>query len=145
MDTTWKLSWQRASNHEGFTRGARAFVALAVVLVYGWWVDWQTELMPVLLGVIASALTETDDSWRGRLRAQCLALVCFGLMAWAVWATVSWPWVLMGVMAVSAFSITMLGALSERYRAIAFGSLILFIYAGLAAHSSREGPGRRSR
>jgi len=141
VDTTWKLSWQRARNHEGFTRGARAFVALAAVLACGWWAGWQAELMPVLLGVIASALTETDDSWRGRLRAQCLALACFGLLAWAVWATVSWPWVLMGVMAVSAFAITMLGALSERYRAIAFGSLILFIYAGLSAHSSRAGAG----
>jgi len=141
VDTTWKLSWQRARNHEGVTRGARAFVALAAVLAYGWWADWQAELMPVLLGVIASALTETDDSWRGRLRAQCLALACFGLMAGAVWAAVSWPWVLMGVMALLAFGITMLGALSERYRAIAFGSLILFIYAGLAAHSSRAGAG----
>jgi YccS/YhfK family integral membrane protein len=141
VDTTWKLSWQRARNHEGVTRGARALVALAAVLVYGWWADWRAELMPVLLGVIASALTETDDSWRGRLRAQCLALACFGLMAGAVWAAVSWPWVLMGVMALLAFGITMLGALSERYRAIAFGSLILFIYAGLAAHSSRAGAG----
>lgn len=138
MDTTWKLSWQRASNHEGFTRGARAFLALAVVLAYGWWADWQTELMPVLLGVIASALTETDDSWRGRLRAQLLAMGCFTLVALAVCATVSWPWVLMGVMALSAFTFTMLGALSERYRAIAFGSLVLFIYEALAAHTSRD-------
>ena len=138
MDTTWKLSWQRASNHEGFTRGARAFLALAVVLAYGWWADWQAELMPVLLGVIASALTETDDSWRGRLRAQLLAMGCFTLVALAVCATVSWPWVLMGVMALSAFTFTMLGALSERYRAIAFGSLVLFIYEALAAHTSRD-------
>ena len=138
MDTTWKLSWQRASNHEGFTRGARAFLALAVVLAYGWWADWQTELMPVLLGVIASALTETDDSWRGRLRAQLLAMGCFTLVALAVCATVSWPWVLMSVMALSAFTFTMLGALSERYRAIAFGSLVLFIYEALAAHTSRD-------
>ena len=82
MDTTWKLSWQRARNHEGVTRGARALVALAAVLAYGWWADWQAELMPVLLGVIASALTETDDSWRGRLRAQC---------AWRWRVLASWP------------------------------------------------------
>ena len=60
MDTTWKLSWQRARNHEGVTRGARALVALAAVLAYGWWADWRAELMPVLLGLIASALTEPD-------------------------------------------------------------------------------------
>ena len=138
VETNWKLSWQQARNHEGVTRGARAFLALAAVLAWGWWSGWQAQLMPVLLGVIASALTETDDSWRGRLRAQGLALACFGFMAWAVWATMASPWLLMAVLAVSAFAITMLGALSERYRAIAFGSLVLFIYAGLATHSSRD-------
>ncbi len=139
MDESWKSSWQRARNHEGFTRGARAFAALAAVLAWGWWEGRQTELMSVLLGVIASALTETDDSWRGRLRAQLLALGCFGLMALAVWATVAWPWALMGVLALSALAFTLLGALGERYRAIAFGSLVLFIYAALAAHTSRAG------
>lgn len=136
-ETSWKLSWQRARNHEGVTRGARALCALAAVLVFGWWAQWQTELMPVLLGVIASALTETDDSWRGRLRAQVLALACFCLMALAVWATVATPWVLMAAMAVAAFALTLLGALGERYRAVAFGSLVLFIYAALAAHTSQ--------
>ena len=137
-DTTWKLSWQRARNHEGFTRGARAFVALAAVLACGLWAPWQMALMPVLLGVIASALTETDDSWRGRLRAQLLALCCFCLMALAVWSTLTMPWLLMAAMAVAAFAFTLLGALGERYRAIAFGSLVLFIYVALAAHTSRE-------
>lgn len=139
MEASWKSSWQRARNHEGFTRGARAFAALAAVLAWGWGEGWQTELMPVLLGVIASALTETDDSWRGRLRAQLLTLGCFGLMALAVWATVAWPWVLMAVLALSALAFTLLGAIGERYRAIAFGTLVLFIYAALAAHTSRAG------
>ena len=138
VETTWTLSWQRARNHEGFVRGARAFLALAVVLAYGWWADWQTALMPVLLGVIACALSETDDSWRGRLKAQLLAMACFALMALAVCTTVSMPWVLMGVMGLLSFAFTMLGAVSERYRAVAFGSLVLFIYEGLAAHNSRE-------
>lgn len=137
MDESWRLNWQRARNHEGFTRGARAFLALACVLAFGWQAGWQTELMPVLLGVIASALSETDDSWRGRLRAQLLALGCFGMVGLAVWATVESPWVLMAVMAAAAFAFSLLGALGERYRAIAFGSLILCIYAALAAHASQ--------
>ena len=137
MDESWKLSWQRARNHEGFTRGARAFFALSFVLLFGWQAGWQAQVMPVLLGVIASALTETDDSWRGRLRAQLLALCCFGLLGLAVWATVASPWALMAVMALCAFAFTMLGSLGERYRAVAFGSLVLCIYAALAAHTSQ--------
>ena len=118
-------------------RGGRALLALSATLAYGWWADWQTELMPVLLGVIASALSETDDSWRGRLKAQTLAMACFALMALAVCTLVSMPWALMTMMGVLAFAFTMLGAVSERYRALAFGSLVLFIYEGLAAHNSR--------
>lgn len=117
--------------------GARALLALTCVLAVGWWAGWQDELMPVLLGVIASALTETDDNWRGRLRAQLMALSAFVVMAWAVWLTLPWPFLLMVVLAVSAFGLTMLGALSERYRAIAFGSLILFIYVAMSARTSR--------
>ena len=118
-------------------RGGRALLALSATLAYGWWADWQTELMPVLLGVIASALSETDDSWRGRLKAQTLAMLCFALMALAVCTLVSRPWALMAMMGVLAFAFTMFGAVSERYRALAFGSLVLFIYEGLAAHNSQ--------
>ncbi len=117
--------------------GARALLALSCVLALGGWLGWQDEFMPVLLGVIASALTETDDNWRGRLRAQLMALAAFVVMAWAVWATLPWPILLMTVLALSAFGLTMLGALSERYRAIAFGSLILFIYVAMSARTSR--------
>jgi YccS/YhfK family integral membrane protein len=137
LDDNWKLAWRRNRNHEGKTRGAQAFLALSCVLAFGWWVQWQAELMPVLLGVIASALTETDDNWRGRARVQLITLACFFVMASAVWATASRPGLLVGVMALSAFTLTLLGALSERYRAVAFGSLILFVYAALAANSSR--------
>ncbi|MDD2545230.1 MAG: YccS family putative transporter [Burkholderiaceae bacterium] len=134
--SSWTLSWQRARNHEGVTRGAKAWLALSAVLVWGAWAGWRTEWMPVLLGVIASALTETDDSWRGRLRAQLLAMGCFCLMALAVWRTVAQPGWWMAVLALSAFALTLLGALSERYRAIAFGSLVLAIYSALATQSA---------
>jgi YccS/YhfK family integral membrane protein len=133
----WTHSWRQASQHEGVMHGARALLALVCVLAYGWRADWEGELMPVLLGVIASALAESDDNWRGRLRAQCLALVAFVVMAAAVWLTLPTPLWLVTALAGSAFVLTMLGALGERYRAIAFGSLVLFIYAALSAHTSR--------
>ena len=71
--------------------GVRALLALSVVLGLGWQRDWSWQLMPVLLGVIASALTETDDNWAGRLRTQAMAMVSFALIDWVVWATLPWP------------------------------------------------------
>lgn len=84
VDENWKDGWRTLLQHEGAMNGVRALLALACVLAVGWWAGRQDELMPVLLGVIASALTETDDNWRGRLRAQLMALGAFVMMAWAV-------------------------------------------------------------
>jgi len=130
--------FKRTYNRDDFTRGARALLALGLVFAVDWLADWQGELMPVLLGVIASALTETDDHWQGRLRAQLIAMSAFSALAWAVWASLPWPVLLMAVLALSAFSLTMLGALGERYRAITFGALVLFLYVALSAHTSRS-------
>jgi len=138
LNESWIASWQHARNHEGFTRGAQALFALASVLALGWQAGWRDALMPVLLGVLASAFTETDDDWRGRLKVQLIAQACFGLMAAAVWITLPSALGLAAALAVSAFVLTLLGALGERYRAIAFGSLVLFIYTALSAHNQRE-------
>lgn len=138
MNDNWIANWKRTLNHEGFTRGAQALLALSCVLAVGWKADWQDELMPVVLGVLASAFTETDDNWSGRLKAQLISLISFGLMAAAVWASLPSFATLAAALALSAFVLTMLGALGERYRAIAFGSLVLFIYTALSAQNNRD-------
>lgn len=118
--------------------GVRALLALSGVLAVGWQRDWSWQMMPVLLGVVASALTETDDNWLGRLRTQLLAMAIFAVIAWVVWATQPWPWLLGGALAVSAFVLSLSGALGERYRVIGFASLVFFIYVALSAQSSRQ-------
>lgn len=138
LDERLRRARQRTQNHEGYTRGARALVALTCVLIFDWLAHRQGELLPVLLGVIASALTETDDNWRGRLRAQLITMVAFTLVALAVWLTLPWPALLLVVLLLSAFTLTMLGALGERYRAIAFGAMVLFIYVALAAQTGHS-------
>ena len=138
MNDHWIANLQHARNHEGFTRGAQALLALSCVLLLGWQQGWQTELMPVVLGVLASAFSESDDHWRGRLQAQLLSLPALVLMIAAVWLSLPSPWSLAAALAVSAFALTMLGALGERYRAIAFGALVLFIYTALSAQNNRD-------
>jgi len=138
LDERLRRARQRTQNHEGYTRGARALVALTCVLIFDWLSQRQGELMPVLLGVIASALTETDDNWQGRLRAQLITMVAFSLVALAVWLTLPWPALLLAVLLLSAFTLTMLGALGDRYRAIAFGAMVLFIYSALAAQTGHS-------
>lgn len=137
MDPQWRRNWQHASNHEGVMRGAKALLALGCMFAFGWWAGWQEELMAVLLGVNASAFTESDDNWRSRWRMQLLALLLFAALLWLVWAAVPWPGALAALLALAAFGLTLLGVWGERYRVLAFGSLVWLIYVGLVAETSQ--------
>ncbi len=137
MNNNWRSTLHKVRNHEGFMRGAQALLALCAVLLLGWQYDWQEELMTVLLGVLAGAFAETDDHWSGRVQTQLLALCAFGVVVGAVCLTLTQPLLLAAALAVSALLLTLLGALGVRYRGIAFGALVLFIYTALAAHGSR--------
>lgn len=88
-------------------------------------------VIPLFLGAIASALAETDDSWRGRLRAQLVTLACFAAIAFAVEAAFGLPLLFITGLALAAFALTMLGAVEARYKAIAYATLILAMYATL--------------
>lgn len=52
-----------------FAYSLRVFIALAGALLLCWWQDRIELLIPLFLGIIASALAETDDNWLGRLQA----------------------------------------------------------------------------
>jgi YccS/YhfK family integral membrane protein len=89
-------------------------------------------VIPLFLGAIASALAETDDSWRGRLRAQGVTLLCFALVAFAVALLFDQSWLFIAGLSATAFCLTMLGAVDARYKAIGYATLILAMYTTLS-------------
>ena len=64
-----------------FGPGLRFFIALSLCTLWVWLFGRMDSLIPLYLGVIASALAETDDSWQGRSLSVSVSLVCFALMA----------------------------------------------------------------
>ncbi|MEN9893447.1 MAG: family rane protein, partial [Pseudomonadota bacterium] len=141
LSTDWNRLWRQARQHDGLMHGLRALAALVAVLGLAWVRDWSWQVMPVLLGVVASALTETDDPWRGRLRMQLCTLAVFGLLAAVVGAVLPWPLALTAATAVGAVVLTLAGALGERWRALGFGALVFGLYVALSAQSSRRPAG----
>ncbi|MBV8621269.1 MAG: TIGR01666 family membrane protein [Curvibacter sp.] len=131
----WRIEWQAGWQQKMLLRGLRPLVALACVVGLGWWLDADAAVMPLVLGVNASALAETDDSWRGRLRAQLATLLAFALMAVAIQASLGLPWMFLGVLLVAVLVLTLLGAVGERYRAITSATLIMGLYVALASRS----------
>jgi uncharacterized membrane protein YccC len=84
-------------------------------------------MIPLFLGVIASALAETYDSWQGRLMALLVTLACFSAAPYTVEFLFPYPWLFVG--ALSSVALTMLGALGERYATLGAATLIMAVYS----------------
>ncbi|GLZ85118.1 TIGR01666 family membrane protein [Metapseudomonas resinovorans] len=111
-----------------FSYSLRVFVALTGSMALCWQQDRLDLLIPLFLGIIASALAETDDSWQGRLTALLVTLGCFSVASLSVELLFPYPWVFVSALALASFGLTMLGALGERYATIASATLILSVY-----------------
>src|SRR5690606_39864526 len=69
------LSLRRLWALEKFGYSLRVLVALAGSMVLSWYLRQPALVIPLFLGIIASALAETDDSWRGRVVALVVTLL----------------------------------------------------------------------
>lgn len=106
------------------------------VVIPTWYLQLNELIVPLILGVIAAALAESDDSFTGRLKSQSLTLVCFAIAAFSIELLFDTPWLFAIGLCVSTFSFIMLGTIGPRYASIAFGSLLIAIYTMLGAHES---------
>ncbi|WP_416467662.1 YccS family putative transporter [Pseudomonas sp. LFS044] len=126
--SSFRQSLRRLWGQDKFSYSIRVTIALTGSLALCWYQNEMALLIPLFLGIIASALAETDDSWQGRLSALAVTLVCFAIAALAVELLFPYPWVFAIALALAAFGLTMLGALGERYGAIASATLITAVY-----------------
>ncbi|MDN3678745.1 YccS family putative transporter [Vibrio tapetis subsp. quintayensis] len=114
----------------------RVAIALLGVVFSCWYLEQSAAIIPLILGVIAAALAETDDSLWGRLKAIVLTFCCFAFAAFSIEFLFDKPiWFAVGLFT-STFGFIMLGAIGPRYASIAFGSLLIAIYTMLGAHES---------
>ncbi|MHC8341494.1 YccS family putative transporter [Pseudomonas sp. HLT2-19-2] len=126
--TPFNQSLRRLWALDKFSYSVRVFIALTGSMALCWYMDEMGLLIPLFLGIIASALAETDDSWQGRLNALAVTLVCFSVAAFSVELLFPYPIIFIIALALASFGLTMLGALGERYGAIASATLILSVY-----------------
>ncbi len=126
-------SWlHRLRGQEASLYALRVLVALGGVMGWCWASGHMQWVVPLFLGVIACALAETDDNWRGRLRTVLFTLFGFALVSFCMEAashsSAGFALALCGF----AFVFTMLGAVGERYRAVCTASVILALYTAMS-------------
>lgn len=124
-----------------FVYSLRVFVALAGAMLVGLLEQRLDLVIPLFLGVIASALAETDDNWLGRLQAVAVTLVCFAVAAFSVQLLFLDPWLFVAGLALSTFALTMLGAVGPRYATLGWSTLILAIYTMIGVEQRGGVPG----
>ncbi|HCR98287.1 MAG: YccS family putative transporter [Halomonas sp.] len=123
------LPLRRLWTLDKFAYSLRVFIAFSAALLFSLYFGDIALVIPLFLGIIACALSETDDSWQGRLQALLVTLVCFTSASFIVQWLFPWPWLFALGLGVSTFTLIMLGAIGQRYATIASGTLILSIYS----------------
>ena len=130
---------RRAWLHDKALDCLKVALAFSGVLAVCFGMGHEDWLVNLLLGVIACALAETPDRFGGRFRALVVTLLCFAFVAFSVRWLYPYPWLFVLGLASSTLCFVMLGALGERYAAIAVASIILAIYTMLSL-SQRDLP-----
>jgi YccS/YhfK family integral membrane protein len=129
-------SLQRLWALEKFSYSLRVFIALSGAMIVCEALDRIGLMIPLFLGIIASALAETDDSWRGRLKATLITVALFAISSFIVELLTPFPLLFIAGIVLSTFTFSMFGALGERYAAIAQATLILAVYTMLGLEQS---------
>jgi uncharacterized membrane protein (TIGR01666 family) len=101
-----------------------------------WYIDRNMWVTPLILGVIAAALAEQDDSITGRLKAITFTFVCFAIATFSIEFLFNTPLLFAIGLFSSTFGFIMVGAIGSRYASIAFGSLLIAIYTMIGIHQS---------
>ena len=127
-----RLYW----SNKTFNYSLLILTTLLGVVIPTWHYELNSLVIPLILGVIAAALAESDDSFTGRIKSLTLTFICFAIAAFSIELLFKHPPLFALGLFISTFGFIMLGAIGPRYASIAFGSLLIAIYAMLGAHES---------
>lgn len=131
-----KLKLRQVWANNTVNYSVRVLIALVGAVLPCWYLEQTTAITPLILGIIAAALAETDDSLSGRIKALTVTFICFAIAAFSIELLFDYPILFTLGLFTSTIGFIMLGALGPRYASIAFGSLLIAIYTMLGAHES---------
>ncbi|WP_179315461.1 FUSC family membrane protein [Winogradskyella undariae] len=88
------------------------------------------------LGALAGALSETDDHPNGRLKSMALKVLSFAIASFSVELLQPYPIILGIGLALSTILFILIGGISERFRGVTFGGLLIGIYTMIGTQIS---------
>ncbi|WP_241606961.1 YccS family putative transporter [Rosenbergiella australiborealis] len=123
--------WQHYILNRLWQEPVRIFVAMSCVALFAWRNNTVVWTIPLILGIVAAALTDLDDRLTGRLKNIVITLACFAIATTSVELLFPHPVLFIVGLGLSSWAFIMLGALGQRYATIAFGAILMAIYTML--------------
>lgn len=114
----------------------KVFIALSGVVAPAWLSLHHDAIIPLVLGVIAAALSETDDNLRGKAQSFILLFICATIASFTTQILFNYPILFAIGFFVFSMSFIMLGAIGTRYASISFASILLSIYTMMGYETS---------
>lgn len=135
--TSWYEPFRRAFlSRPDLMLAAKATFAISLLAVPLVIAGKSFFAITLALGALAGALSETDDHPKGRIKSLALKVVSFGISSLAVELLRPYPLVLGLGLGASTIVFLLIGGLSERYRGVTFGAMLVGIYAMLGTEIS---------
>jgi uncharacterized membrane protein (TIGR01666 family) len=132
MSVRLRRAFATPSNQQSIRVG----LALCAAVIPCAYAQWSTFIIPLVLGIIAAALAESDGPFWIRVKSHALMLLCFFIASVSIEVLFPHPILFAIGLLCSTFGFIMLGAIGPRYANLAFASLLLAIYTMLGAKHS---------
>lgn len=134
---TWYDRWRRRFwRYPDRLMAVKATLIMAAVAIPLEIAGFSFFAITLSLGVLAGALSETDDHPVGRVKSLLLKVLAFGFSSLSVELLRPWP-VLLGLgLGLSTIVFILVGGMGERYRGVTFGAILIGIYAMIGAEIS---------
>nr|WP_314742015.1 YccS family putative transporter [uncultured Haemophilus sp.] len=107
------------------------FITTNLVAVGIWLLNISEHSMPLILGIIAGGLVDLDNNLSGRFKNLVITLIAFAISSAGAMLALQLGWIFIPLAILSTFILVMLGSIGQRYSTIAFGTLVVAVYATL--------------
>lgn len=106
----------------------KVLLAMACVLLPGWWLEHTPTAVTLALGIMAGALSEVDQDPKGRFKHLLLSSLTFLTATVTVTLFIDIPWLFGPLLISSALVLTLLGAWGPGPGSLGFGALLIALY-----------------
>lgn len=128
---SWLTRLKHIAYNTAFIYNIRMMIAFAGTAFVPYLLGYQLATIPLTLGVVAAGLSDIDDRFSLRILNQTYTYIGFFITAASIQLLFPHPVLFAIGLIISCIGLILLGSLGRRYATIAYGCLVISVYAML--------------